>query len=230
MHSCTGAIDWLSRPDSGVSCHYVIDVDGTITQMVAETWRAWHAGQGRWAGDSDINSASIGIEIHNPGHELGYPAFPEAQMAAVEALSKEIVARWTIPSHRVLAHSDIAPQRKADPGEKFDWARLARGGVGYWIDPVAVDASDAGIGPDDHGEHGDDELKAVNDARALLFRLGYDVERTGGFNLALYKTVLAFQRHYRPDRCDGCIDRSTVATARQLLAGLERGAVASFIC
>ncbi len=231
MHDCAGAIDWLSRPESGVSCHYVIDVDGTTTQMVAETKRAWHAGAGSWASNNDINSASIGIEIHNLGHELGYPDFPEAQMAAVEALSKDIVVRWSISRRLVLGHSDVAPLRKGDPGEKFDWPRLARAGVGDWYEPVELDAEDHGLAftECDHAERdqaGADlparEKDRIGKMRGLLRRFGYGIAPGGDFDLNLQKTVLAFQRHYRPARCDGRLDLSTFATLQNLLA--RRGA------
>ena len=129
-----------------MSCHYAIDEAGRITQMVAEEMRAWHAGEAMWAGESDINSASIGIEIHNPGHEMGYPDFPEAQLEAVEALCKDIIARHGMRPERVLAHSDVAPTRKKDPGEKFPWARLARAGIGHWVEPQPVIAAEAGMG------------------------------------------------------------------------------------
>ena len=132
------AIDWLSRAESKVSAHYVIDDEGRITQLVAEAMRAWHAGLAAWAGESDINSASIGIEVHNPGHELGYPDFPQPQLAVVEALCRDIIARHSIRPERVLAHSDVAPTRKKDPGEKFPWARLARAGIGHWVAPEPV--------------------------------------------------------------------------------------------
>ena len=140
------AIDWLSRPDSGVSCHYGIDEDGRITQMVAEDLRAWHAGESIWDGETDINSASIGIEIHNPGHDFGYPDFPEMQMQAVEALSRDIIARHGIRPERVLAHSDVAPTRKRDPGEKFPWARLAARASAIGSRRRRSSTAEAGIG------------------------------------------------------------------------------------
>ncbi len=122
------ALDVLSRVDCKVSCHYVVDVDGRIIQMVPEALRAWHAGLSYWEGETDINSASIGIEIQNPGHANGYPEFPAVQIEAVAALSRDIVARHGIEARHVLAHSDIAPGRKIDPGEKFDWKGLGRSG------------------------------------------------------------------------------------------------------
>lgn len=206
------AIDWLARPESKVSCHYVIDEAGRVTQMVAETMRAWHAGVAHWAGDDDINSCSVGIEIQNPGHELGYHDFPSAQMAAVLALSREIVARHGIRPERVLAHSDVAPARKIDPGEKFDWAWLAANGVGRWAEPVPLGA-DAGLGP---GERGD----AVAHVQRLLSRFGYGVAETGEVEEVTSFVVKAFQRHFRPARVDGRVDASTVATAERVVAGV----------
>lgn len=211
MTSCERAIDWLSRPESKVSCHYVIDVDGRITQMVAERERAWHAGVSAWAGETDINSRSIGFEIHNPGHDGGYPDFPEAQMAAVVALAADVVRRWGIAPGRVLAHSDVAPARKCDPGEKFDWPRLARSGVGRWITPATVDVLDWGLGPG-----AADPLVAY--AQSLLEGYGYPVPRSGILDLATSQVVTAFQRHFRPDRVDGRLDRSTVETLERLVA------------
>ncbi len=220
MYSCERAIDWLSRPEAKVSCHYVIDVDGTITQMVAEDQRAWHAGVSAWGGETDINSRSVGFEIHNPGHDQGYPDFPEAQMAAVVALASDVVRRWSIPPERVLAHSDVAPARKIDPGEKFDWRRLARAGIGLWIPPEPVDPADAGFEP---GARDDTIAKAQD----LLRRYGYAVETTGELDVSTALVLAAFQRHFRPARVDGRLDASTLATIERLVAALvTRGASA----
>lgn len=211
MTSCERAIDWLSRPEARVSCHYVIDVDGCITQMVSENLRAWHAGVSYWAGETDINSHSIGFEIHNPGHDYGYPDFPDAQMAAVVALAADVIHRWGIRPERVLAHSDIAPARKPDPGEKFDWHRLWQSGIGRWIEPTPVDEDDAGHSP---GTRHDD----VAFAQALLRTYGYGVTETGELDLPTQQVVVAFQRHFRPARVDGHLDRSTLATLERLVA------------
>jgi len=211
MTSCARAIDWLARPEAKVSCHYVIDLDGTITQMVAEAQRAWHAGVSAWAGETDINSRSIGFEIHNPGHDHGYPDFPEPQMAAVVALAADVVGRWRIPARRVLAHSDVAPHRKNDPGEKFDWQRLAAAGIGVWIEPTPVDAADAGHGP---GATDDD----VRRAQALLADYGYCAPLHGGLDPETTRVLVAFQRHFRPARVDGRLDRSTLLTLERLIA------------
>ncbi len=210
MYVCRKAIGWLADPQSNVSCHYVIDTDGRITQMVAEDQRAWHAGAGSWAGHTDINSRSIGIEIHNPGHDQGYPEFPPAQMRAVAALSREIVQRWRMPARQVLAHSDIAPSRKIDPGEKFDWAWLAREGVGTWVEPAPIDPFDKGLGPDACGP-------VVHEFQRQLARYGYGIELTGTIDRQTTLVLRAFQRHFRPSRVDGRMDLSTAATLARLL-------------
>lgn len=209
MACAQAALDWLTRPESRVSCHYLVDERGTIVQMVRESRRAWHAGLSHWAGDSDINSCSIGIEIHNPGHDLGYADFPEAQMAAVEALARDIVARHAIPPARVLAHSDVAPARKRDPGERFDWARLARAGIGLW-----VEADDGGEGAG----------LPMAELQARLRAFGYGLEMTGVEDEATRTVVAAFQRHWRPARVDGRADASTCAVLDRLLVAAGRAA------
>jgi N-acetylmuramoyl-L-alanine amidase len=213
LKSCAKAIDWLSRPESKVSCHYVVDEAGQTTQMVAENQRAWHAGLASWHDETDINSASVGLEIHNPGHELGYPEFPEAQMRALEALCADIMARHRIRPERVLAHSDVAPKRKKDPGEKFPWARLARQGIGHWVEPVPVNQADPGIARDAAGP-------LVGDVQAVLARYGYGVQSTGVIDPLTEFVVTAFQRHFRPERVDGRIDQSTITTLERLAAAL----------
>lgn len=135
MLTAEAAVARLCDPAAEVSAHYVIAEDGRVWRLVAETERAWHAGAGRWGSVTDVNSHSIGIELANSGPLEGFPPFPEAQMAALEALLDSVMARWAIPPARVIAHSDMAPGRKADPGAKFDWRRLALGGRSVW--PVA---------------------------------------------------------------------------------------------
>jgi N-acetylmuramoyl-L-alanine amidase len=210
------AIDWLTCEESQVSCHYAIDETGAITQMVPEEMRAWHAGEAIWAGEPDVNSASIGIEIHNPGHDFGYPDFPEAQLSAVEALAKDIITRHGIPAARVLAHSDVAPARKQDPGEKFPWGRLAGVGIGHWITPAPVIAAEPGMGVGVAGP-------LVANVQLLLARYGYGIEATGVIDGRTEQVVAAFQRHFRPARVDGRIDQSTITTLERLLAGLPQG-------
>lgn len=213
MRSCQAAIELLASPASKVSCHYVIDEDGRVTQMVAEEMRAWHAGVSHWQGDDDVNSASIGIEIHNPGHDFGAPEFPAPQMRAVLALSRDIVARNAIRPERVLGHSDVTPQRKKDPGEIFDWASLARAGVGHWVRPSRIEAGDGGLPMGSRDA-------AVGAMQAMLKEYGYGITVTGEMDAATAVVVTAFQRHFRPKRVDGLIDRSTLHTLERLLAAL----------
>ena len=203
---------WLAAPQSRVSCHYVVDEAGAIAQMVPEAARAWHAGVSHWQGETDINSCSIGIEIHNPGHEFGYPDFPDAQMAAVAALCRDIVRRRGIAPRHVLAHSDVAPRRKMDPGEKFDWARLARAGIGLWVPPA----------PPSEGEVLSRGCRggAVSRLQENLRAYGYGVGATGEYCEDTGFAVAAFQRHFRPALVDGRADRSTVETLEALLSKL----------
>lgn len=211
MGSAEKAIDWLARAESHVSCHYVIDEKGKITQLVPERLRAWHAGVSSWHGETDINSRSIGIEIHNPGHGDGYPDFPFIQIEAVIALTRDICKRRKIAARGVLGHSDVAVSRKIDPGEKFPWGRLARHGVGHWVRPSPRKDSDTGAGA---GADGDD----VAEARALLKAYGYDIEHNGPIDERMSKVLTAFQRHFRPQCINGRLDRSTLRTLRRLVS------------
>lgn len=213
MMSAPRAIAWLANPASKVSCHYVVDEAGRITQMVSERDRAWHAGVGSWQGESDINSASIGIEIQNPGHDLGYPEFSSPQMAAVIALSQDIVARNGIPPTRVLAHSDVSPGRKIDPGEKFDWCALHASGVGHWVPPAPLDDGDDGFGSGTCSP-------LVQRATALLARYGYGIAPTAMLDTAGAKVLRSFQLHFRPARPDGRLDHSTLATLESLVGSV----------
>jgi N-acetylmuramoyl-L-alanine amidase len=208
MTSAEAAVDWLCNPQSRVSCHYLVDDKGGIVQMVDETMRAWHAGLSVWKGQSDINSASIGIEIHNPGHELGYRAFPDAQMETVATLSRDIVGRYAIRPENVLAHSDVAPLRKSDPGEKFSWRRLCGEGVGLWVEPKPVKEG-ACLRPGEEGE-------AVREVQRLLAGYGYGIDINGRYDGPTEAVVRAFQRHFRQERVDGIADCSTVETLAAL--------------
>ncbi len=209
MPSAESAIDWLCDPESGVSCHYLVDEAGRTTQMVAEDRRAWHAGKSFWQGETDINSRSVGIEIANPGHFEGYPDFPDVQVRAVIALSRAICARHGIPPARVLAHSDVAPGRKIDPGEKFPWSRLAGDGIGLWIEPEPP----AGGRFFQEGDSG----APVEALQAMLALYGYAIEPTGTFDSTTREIVTAFQRHFRPAQVDGVADASTIETLHKLL-------------
>ncbi|MFD1332057.1 N-acetylmuramoyl-L-alanine amidase [Methylopila musalis] len=212
MASTAEACDRLCSGESGVSCHYVVLEDGRVLQLVPEARRAWHAGVSTWEGETNVNARSIGVEIANPGHPHGYPDFPEVQIAAVIALARDICARNQIRPERVLAHSDVAPARKIDPGEKFPWARLAAEGVGHLTPPGPIE-DDAGLTVGDEGD-------PVEQLQTLLSLYGYGVEIDGRFTVATATVVRAFQRHFRPERVDGIADFSTARTLRDLLAAL----------
>ena len=131
MASCTEARARLCDPLAEVSAHWLISETGAAEALVSEDRRAWHAGAGSWRGQGDVNSRSIGIELANPGDR----PFPEPQMQALEGLLAGIMARWSIPARGVIAHSDMAPDRKGDPGRRFDWRRLALQGLAVWPEP-----------------------------------------------------------------------------------------------
>jgi N-acetylmuramoyl-L-alanine amidase len=139
MLTAEAALERLCDPGAEVSAHYLVAEDGRIWRLVPEAERAWHAGAGSWGGAGDVNSRSIGVELANAGPLDGFPPFPEPQMAALEALLDGIMARWSIPPAGVIAHSDMAPERKLDPGPKFDWRRLARGGRAVWPEAAPAD-------------------------------------------------------------------------------------------
>ncbi|MFL5067683.1 MAG: N-acetylmuramoyl-L-alanine amidase [Xanthobacteraceae bacterium] len=210
MPDADGALQRLCDPASEVSTHYFVFEDGRLVQCVPEARRAWHAGEASWGGAADINSRSIGIEIANPGHGWHYDDFPDAQIAAVIALGRDILARRPIPPWRVLAHSDVAPMRKQDPGEKFPWDRLAAAGVGAWVAPEPITQSVA-LTMGDKGPK-------VRDLQAQLAEYGYGLLATGQYDEATRAVVAAFQRHFRPGRVDGLADTSTLRTLSKLLA------------
>src|ERR1051325_5003010 len=210
MQTGEAALARLTSDESKVSAHYVVFEDGRIVQCVPEARRAWHAGVSSWAGESDINSCSIGIEIVNPGHEFGYRDFPLRQVAAVISLCKSILTRrGPISSDRILAHSDVAPARKQDPGERFPWTLLSESGIGHWVRPAPLDLEGQSYKRGDTGE-------AVLRLQRALHAYGYDLEATGNFDDATREVVTAFQRHFRPARVDGIADPSTVLTLRAL--------------
>jgi N-acetylmuramoyl-L-alanine amidase len=212
MDSEERALKWLRDPESSVSAHYFVFEDGRIAQLVDEADRAWHAGRSHWAGETDINSRSIGIEIANPGHEYGYRAFPDGQIAAVIALCRDILARNPIPPERVLAHSDVAPLRKEDPGELFPWERLAAAGIGLFVPPAPITD-----GP--RLKAGDNGV-AVAGLKDRFRKVGYGLGSGSEFDALTEAVVRAFQRRYRPERIDGVADPSTTATLDRLLAAL----------
>ena len=201
MESGSAALERMCDPEAAVSAHYMIDEDGAIWSLVTEDRRAWHAGVAFWAGATDINDRSVGIELVNPGHERGYREFPEPQIAALETLAKQILNRHQIPPHRVLGHSDIAPDRKQDPGELFDWRRLARNGIGIW--------------PNVDGQSQDADAESV---QKLLTAFGYKAGSHGTWDDQARLALEAFQRHFRPSRVDGKPDSECAALLASLCA------------
>jgi N-acetylmuramoyl-L-alanine amidase len=202
----------LCDPASEVSSHYLVHEDGRIVQMVRESDRAWHAGKSSWRGVTDINSRSIGIEIVNPGHEFGYAEFPKVQMLAVIELCNGICGRHDVRPEMILGHSDVAPGRKVDPGEKFPWRLLARHGIGHFVEPARW----RGGAISRLGDSG----APVEELQSMLALYGYGVEITGLFDRQTEIVVAAFQRHFRPKQIDGVADRATVSTLRRLLSSL----------
>jgi len=183
METGRAALERLCNPAAEVSAHYLIEEDGAVFRLVDETERAWHAGVASWRGAANINSRSVGIELVNPGHEFGYRNFTEAQYRALIPLCRDIVARHDIPARNVVGHSDVAPVRKQDPGERFDWQRLAGEGLGMWPAASAEACIDA-------------------DVSRLLADIGYDVSDEAA-------ALTAFQRHFRPSNVDGVADDET---------------------
>ena len=198
MKDGPSAIDRLANPESGVSAHYVVAEDGQVVHMVREEQRAHHAGRSYWRGVTDVNSASIGIEIVNPGHEWGYRPFPQEQMSALIPLVAEIVRTYSIEPRNVVGHSDVAPARKEDPGELFDWASLAKLGLAVprprkrLIDPGWSDAA----------------------FLLALGRYGYGIDDGRA-------AVVAFQRRFRPENIDGIVDGESRAILWSLLLEYE---------
>ncbi|MCW2336503.1 N-acetylmuramoyl-L-alanine amidase [Sphingobium sp. B2D3A] len=200
MPDAQSAINWMANPDSKVSAHYVVTEEGKVVRMVDETKRAWHAGRAWWRGITDVNSASIGIEIVNPGHEWGYRPFPQAQIDALIPLVHDIMQRHRITRGNVVGHSDVAPARKQDPGELFPWSKLARLRLALprptrnLMDPLWSDGA----------------------FMLALERFGYDIAEPEA-------AVTAFQRRFRPELIDGVIDGECRAILLALLLPRPRG-------
>ncbi|MCW9033364.1 MAG: N-acetylmuramoyl-L-alanine amidase [Alphaproteobacteria bacterium] len=198
MKTADEAMERLCNPEAEVSAHYVIDEKGGITKMVEEENRAWHAGVSSWRGETDINSRSIGIELINPGHEFGYREFTEFQMASLEILAHDILRRHPIPERNVVGHSDIAPQRKTDPGELFDWEALARVGIGLFL------------------PRSKPQKPNVKKAQNKLAKIGYEINLSGEIDPQTKSVIKAFQRHFRPLRVDGLLDPDTAGRITSL--------------
>lgn len=190
-------------PLGRVSAHYLVAEDGDVFALVPEERRAWHAGAGVWAGWGALNDRSIGIEIANGGHDFGLPDFAEPQIEAVLALVREITARWGLGPAQVVGHSDVAPERKADPGEKFPWARLAAAGLALWPQAPEPARFAAGV--------------PVAALQRGLAAFGYDVAASERLDGATEAAVRAFQRRFRPARVDGRADAETLAILDDLL-------------
>ncbi len=197
MQSGEAALERMCDPDAKVSAHYCIEEDGRIFALVGEDRRAWHAGVALWQGASDINARSIGIELVNPGHEFGYRPFPALQMSALKALALDILARHPIPAARVLGHADVAPLRKDDPGELFDWRGLAGSGIGVWPEEGSAAVLESAVGQ-------------------ALERIGY-----GYTDEDLPAVIRAFQRHYRQSGITGSADAETRRRMAALLAVID---------
>ncbi|HEX9462085.1 MAG TPA: N-acetylmuramoyl-L-alanine amidase [Alphaproteobacteria bacterium] len=218
MPTGTAAISRLRDASAKVSAHYVIEEDGRVFQLVPEERRAWHAGIAYWRGHRDINGRSIGIELVNPGHEFGYRAFPKAQMTALEALARAIVKRRQIPARNVVGHADVAPERKEDPGELFDWERLAASGIGLWPKLRRrwfgrnFDSFDFGPG---------DRNKTIAETQRRLVTWGYEVSTGGELDARTTRVLVAFQRHFRPSRIDGRLDGETASRLAALIEQID---------
>ena len=207
METGDAALARMRDPASEVSAHYMVWEDGRISQLVGEDKRAWHAGVSTWQGDDDLNSRSIGVEIVNGGHDLPLPdgtlpPYPDIQIDAVIALCHSILANHDIPQARIVAHSDIAPARKTDPGEHFPWAHLAASGIGLWPTAAIDQESPPPLRAGDSG-------KAVSNLQEDLTAIGYGLPVTGTYDDATGLTVLAFQRRWRPGHLSGEADSRT---------------------
>jgi N-acetylmuramoyl-L-alanine amidase len=209
MTTAAAALERLCDPNAGVSAHYVIEENGVIWRLVPENRRAFHAGVSCWEGESDLNAVSLGIEIVNPGHEWGYRRFPETQTSSVERLCRDLIIRYSIPPHRVVGHSDIAPARKSDPGELFDWATLARAGVGIWPPAKPVPRG-----------------FAINLAESFgdLSSIGYCANAE-----SQTPALVAFQRRFRQSCCDGLLDAETAARLSGVREAFSRSRAATAV-
>ena len=198
------ALARLRDPVAQVSAHYMVEEDGQVFALVPEDKRAYQAGKSWWQGDEDLNSRSIGIEIVNGGHAFGLPPYPDAQIEVVIELCRGILSRWPIPQNRIVAHSDIAPDRKEDPGERFPWKRLAEAGIGLWPKPQRPEPwmmHDASLG---------DAGLTVERLQQALAAIGYKIDVSGRFEETTAAVVRAFQRRWRPVRVTGQGDAETI--------------------
>ncbi len=218
MASARAALERMRDPTAKVSAHWCIDEDGQIYRLVPEHMRAWHAGLSYWRRRQVVNDTSIGVELVNPGHQFAYRPFPPAQMEALIAMPGDILSRYDIPAANVVGHSDVSPLRKLDPGELFDWARLARHGIGVWPQAAGepgLEAPALGIGASG---------PEVRTLQENLFDFGYDLRSDGRYGAESEAIVRAFQRHFRQARLDGVADGATRAILQHLLVQSGRAA------
>ena len=204
MKTSAEALSWLCNPASRVSAHYLIDEAGGVYRLVDEARRAWHAGVAGWRGHRDINARSIGIELANPGHDFGYANFPSVQIDALINLARDILNRHPLPARNVVGHSDVAPARKIDPGERFPWETLAIAGIGLW-------SNDDNIAP-----------IAQEEVAETLARIGYALDLAD-----LDQVLIAFQSHFRAGRVDGIADPATRDRLAAIMAMLAPDAATS---
>jgi len=213
MVSGEAALQRLTDPEAKVSAHYTVDVDGVVYRHVPEEKRAWHAGVSSWRGYEQVNGRSVGIEIVNPGHEFGYVDFPDVQMQSVAALSREVIDRHNIEKRNVVAHSDVAPARKTDPGEKFDWAGLADQGIGLWVAHNQISVDQSFRAPKQASE--------IAEVQKRLANFGYGLDQSGEWDAQTQYVVIAFQRHFRQSNIDGVFDAETSAVLDALLRAID---------
>ncbi len=213
METGKAALDRLCDPEAKVSSHYLVEEDGQIFQLVDEDKRAWHAGVSCWKNITDINSSSIGVEIVNGGHDFGLPDFPDIQVNAVIALVKDIMQRHDISASNILGHSDIAPARKEDPGEKFPWAGLAAAGIGLWPENISDDQRMLF----EAGSRG----RGVSILQRGLDHIGYECRVTSILDDDTQLVIKAMQRRFRPEKIDGLVDVQMMEIIRWLAENLS---------
>ncbi len=201
MKTAGDALNRLCDPKAKVSAHYVVDESGKVFQLVAEEKRAWHAGLSYWRGITDVNSASIGVEIVNGGHDFDLPSFPAAQISSVKDLCKDIISRHSIFPVNIVGHNEISLSRKLDPGEKFPWQELAEAGIGLWPEKTGLRR----------------KTWTKTEAKKLLSAIGYEVNSVPFSGKDRHCLISEFQRRYRPQQIDGVLDEQTW----QLLHGLS---------
>jgi N-acetylmuramoyl-L-alanine amidase len=206
----------IPAPMNRVSSHYLVYEDGRVFQLVDEAKRAWHAGRGSWDGETDLNSCSVGIEIANGGHDYGLPDFPDVQIQNVMTLVRQIMERHGLDPHHVIGHSDLAPSRKPDPGEKFPWKRFAQAGLSIWP-PTGPEDGDTRVLFDTLGTL-DSGISAIQTG---LGTIGYGLEVNGTYDATLKDIIRAFQRRFRQSKADGIIDVETVALIGRVAALLR---------